>query len=184
MKFSIGRLLFLGVSTELFILLVSYLLHPELQETFRFAARYSGRLSAIVFLYIFYRYAISFPLPLSENKGLRNFIRLFAVLHMIHFGFLSMNIYLNEISLVPAKLTGGALAYLMIVLAPFVLHQLKTFWQMIYFYYVTIVMMVTYFSRLKGDFEGATPYWFHYVALGTFVLSTIFFSMRMFRANK
>jgi hypothetical protein len=184
MKLSFSKLVFLGVFLEVLILLVSYLLHPELEETFRYASRYSGRLSALVFLYGFYLYADAFPQPLDENVALRNIIRLFAILHIIHFGFLATNVYLNEIPLIPVKLIGGALAYLMIVLAPFKLHQVKVPFQLTYFYYVTFVMIMTYIARAKGDFVGAEPFWFHYLALFVFLLSAIVFAVMMRKASK
>lgn len=184
MKLSLQKLLLLGVFLELLILVICYLLHPEIEETFRYSARYSGRLSAIVFLYAFYTYAMAFPKPMSENLELRNLIRLFAVLHVIHFGFLAMNVYLNEIELVLVKLIGGVLAYLMIVLAPFKLHRLKTPLQLIYFYYVAIAMIMTYVSRIKGGFEGSEPYWFHYLAIGVFVGCSIVFGFRIWKTSK
>jgi hypothetical protein len=95
-----------------------------------------------------------------------------------------MNIYLNNIALVPVKLTGGALAYLMIVSAPFVLHRLIKPLQMVYFYYVTVVMIVTYLSRAKGDFEGGEPFWFHYFALGVLIASALIFGILMFKNRK
>jgi len=58
MKVSLARLLFLGVLAEIIILGVSYALHPEEGETFRYASRYSGRLSALVFLLSFYLFVI------------------------------------------------------------------------------------------------------------------------------
>lgn len=179
MKLSLQKLLLLGFAFELLIFLGSYLLHPELKETFRFAARYSGRLSAVVFLFAFYTYAMAFPKPLNENKELRNLIFLFAVLHIIHFGFLAVNVYLNSIPFVPVKLLGGALAYLMIVLAPFKLHRLKVPIQLTYFYYVAFVMIMTYVARAKGDFEGAEPNWFHFLALGVFIVCAFLFGFRM-----
>jgi hypothetical protein len=159
-------------------------MYPEWEETFRYAARYSGRLSAMVFLMAFYGFAMAFPKPLKENSWVRNLIRLFAIVHIIHFGFLAMNIYLNNIALVPVKLTGGALAYLMIVSAPFVLHRLIKPLQMVYFYYVTVVMIVTYLSRAKGDFEGGEPFWFHYFALGVLIASALIFGILMFKNRK
>jgi len=183
LKLSLSKLLFLGVIAEALIFVVSYLLHPELEETFRYAARYSGRLSAVVFLFAFYFYAMAFPKPLNKNKDVRNLIRLFAVVHIIHFGFLATNIYLNAIPLVPVKLLGGALAYLMIVMAPFVLHKAKTGFQLVYFYYVSFVMIMTYVARAKGDFEGAEPNWLHFVMLGLFGIASILFGIRMWNAR-
>jgi len=184
MKLSLRNLLFLGVSIEIIILLVSYLLHPEIEETFRYAARYSGRLSALVFLYTFYQYASSFPSPIKDNIELRNFIRLFALLHVIHWGFLATNVYLNSVPLETVKVIGGALAYLMIVVAPFKLHQLKTPFQLTYFYYVGLVMILTYVARIKGDFEGAEPYWLHYLAISTLMVCCLVFGFWMRKSMK
>lgn len=183
MKLSLNSLLLIGVSIELLILLVSYLFHQESSEIFRYAARYSGRLSALVFLLSFFLYAKSFTLPMKGNSELRNFIKLFAVLHIIHFGFLATNIYLNSIPLVPLKLVGGALAYLMIVVAPFILHKLQTPWQLTYFYYVSLVMIMTYVARIKGEFEGAEPFWFHYLALVIFIFCGFAFGLHMRKAK-
>lgn len=179
MNLSLNKLVQIGVLLELLILLVSYLMYQEPSETFRYAARYSGRLSALVFLFTFYLYTKSFPLPLKDHIELRNFIKLFAVLHIIHFGFLAANVYLNSIPLIPVKLMGGALAYLMIVVAPFKLHGLKIAWQLTYFYYVSLVMIMTYIARIKGDFIGAEPFWFHYLAVGLFIFCGIAFGLRM-----
>lgn len=124
---------------------------------------------------------MTFPKPLKENIELRNSMFLFAALHLIHFGFLATNIYLNEIELVPVRLIGGILAYLMIVLAPFQLYRLRTPFQLVYFYYVSFVMIMTYVARAKGDFEGAAPNWFHFVALVVFLACATIFGIRMWK---
>ncbi len=180
MKSSLKKLLIVGIITELIIFLISYYLHPELNETFRYAARYSGRLSLMIFLLSFYLYTVSFPKPLKGNIQLQNFIKLFAILHVIHFCFLATNVYLNNIELVPIKLLGGFLAYLMIVIAPFKLHSVSLAKQLIYFYYVSLVMVLTYVARVKGDFEGAEPFWFHYFSLIVLILCCIVFGWMVY----
>lgn len=175
MKFSLRVLLLLGVAAEIAIFLIAYALQPSLEEAFRYAARYSGRLSAFVFLSAFYLYARAHPTPLKDSPGVRDNIILFAVLHAIHFGFLATNVYLNEIPLVPTKLIGGGLAYLMIVGAPFALHKVKVPLQLVYFYYVTLVMTITYVARIRGDFEGAEPSWYHGLMIGGFLTAAIYF---------
>lgn len=181
---SLKTLLLLGVAAEVAIFLASYGLHPEVNETFRYAARYSGRLSALVFLWTFYQYAASFSIPLAENSQLRNWILLFAVLHLIHFGFLATNVYRNNIPLEAVKVAGGALAYLMIVFAPFVLHRLNVKLQLVYFYYVSLVMTLTNVARAKGDFVGAEPFWFHYVSIAVFIGCCIVFGWWMRKSAK
>lgn len=172
---SLKKLLLLGVLAEIVIFLIAYFTHPETGDTFRYAARYSGRLSFGVFFYAFYLFANSYPTPIVQNQSLRNFITLFAVLHIIHFGFLAMSVYLNSIPLETIKVIGGALAYLMIVVAPFKLDQVSSRLQLVYFYYVSLVMSLTFVARLKGDFEGAEPYWFHYFGLGMMIVGAVLF---------
>lgn len=174
----IGQLLILGVLLEIIIVFYSHIISENTPELFKYAARYSGRLSLLVFLIAFYFYAFSKELQLS------NFIKLFAVVHLIHFGLLATNVYLNEIPLEAHKLIGGALAYLMIVLAPFKLDKLSTKWQLVYFYYVSFVMAMTYIARIKGDFEGAEPFWFHYAALITVILCCIGFGLQLYKRKK
>ncbi|MFS4492994.1 hypothetical protein [Maribacter sp. 2308TA10-17] len=184
MKRSLKNLLLLGILAELVIFSISYWADTSPEVTFRYAARFSGRLSAFTFLFVFYLFAKSFPSSVSQNKSFRNGLILFAMLHLIHFGFLATNVYLNEIPLVPTKLAGGALAYVMIVFAPFVLHKVKPALQLVYFYYVSIVMFVTYLARAKGDFQGAEPNWFHYMMLLLFISSSMLFGFWMIQKNR
>lgn len=184
MNLSLRNLLLFGVSAEIVIFLVAYILHPSMEETFRYAARYSGRLSAFVFLTAFYRFATSYPAPVERNAQLRNWLTVFAVLHVIHFGFLAMNVYLNSVPLEAPKLAGGALAYLMIVAAPFYLHKVNFKLQLFYFYYASLVMILTYVARIKGDFQGAEPFWFHYAMIGILIVACIVFGVWLVQKSK
>ena len=107
------------------------------------AARYSGRLSLVYFLLPWLAYLQSDRHDSTEL--LLAPLRTFAILHVIHFIFLALNVYLNAIALIPVKLIGGSLGYLMIVLWPFMgswlAHRNWAF--NLYFLYVGIVMMVT-----------------------------------------
>jgi len=129
----------------------------------------------LIFLFAFSLYTFSYPKPLKENIQLQNIVKLFAILHVIHFCFLATNVYLNSIELVPVKLLGGFLAYLMIVIAPSRLHKVNFTKQLIYFYYVILVIILTYVARVKGDFEGAEPFWFHYASLGVLIFCCFLF---------
>lgn len=181
MNLPLPKLLVFGFITELLILIVSYLLHLEIENTFRYAARYSGRLSAFIFLCSFFLFTKR-PSDLANNNPALNFIKLFAFLHIIHFVFLGMSVYLNSIPLETVKVIGGTIAYAMIIISPFKLHSLKTNYQLVYFYYVSLVMLLTYVARIKGDFPGAEPFWFHYVMFGFFIISAIVFSVLIRRS--
>lgn len=180
MNLSFKSLAIAGVVLEVVIFIASYLLHPNIEDTFRFAARYSGRLSALVFLFTFYLYATS-KIQIKDHALLQNFVKVFALLHIIHFGFLASCVYLNAIPLETVKVIGGALAYAMIVVAPFKLHKIKKPYQIIYFYYVSFVIIMTYLARLKGDFEGAESSSIHYVGISLMILACIVFAMLMFK---
>lgn len=166
----------LGILLELLIFGSACLLTLDWGESFRLAARYSGRLSLMVFLLPFGFY-LQNPTHNKDIFALFAGLRVFAVLHAIHFGFLAANVVTNAIALVPVKLTGGALAYLMILILPFFQHKVqKQSWILdLYFFYVGVVMSVTYLSRIKGDFEGSQPSAVHYLALGILVFFLLIF---------
>ena len=138
----------------------------------------------VVFLLAFFQFTRSLKQNSESSSKLKWLLITFAVVHVIHFGLLATNVVVNEIPLEVHKLIGGALAYLMIVIAPFILHRLSLAWQLVYFYYVSFVMIMTYIARIKGDFEGAEPYWLHYVALLAVVGCCLIFGVSIYRSQK
>jgi hypothetical protein len=179
LKHSFAKLATVALVVEVAILFISYLLFPEVEDTFRHAARYSGRLSAVLFLFVFFLYSRSYPLPLSGNPRVKKMVKLFALVHVIHWLFLAASVYLNYVSLETVKVIGGSLAYAMIVAAPFLLHQVNFKFQLVYFYYVSLVMILTWLARIKGDFQGASPSWIHYVLMGTTIGCCAYFGWQM-----
>ena len=57
MKTSLRQLILAGVLLELMIFVLSYFSSENLNETIRLSARFSGRLSAVLFLMVFFLYA-------------------------------------------------------------------------------------------------------------------------------
>jgi len=173
-KASFRQLLYFGIILEIIIFLIFFSSKEDIGDLFRYAARYSGRLSLIIYLYCFYLFKNTFII--NQNlKRVKDLVFVFGVLHLIHFGFLALSVYLNDLPIIPVKIAGGAVAYLMIITYPFLINKIKkNIYHFIYFYYVGIVMLMTYVARLKGDFEGADPEIFHKVAF--FVLILAFFS--------
>ena len=45
-------------------------------------------------------------------------------MHVIHFIFLAFSMYLNEVPIIPTRMAGGFIAYLMIVVYPFYINKL------------------------------------------------------------
>lgn len=170
----------IGIALEALILAYCYVNFDTIGEVFRHAARYSGRLSLLVYLFAFYFFATN-----GLNQDLKKIITIFCILHFIHFGFLALNVYLNQIELVPIRLLGGFLAYLIILLYPFIFDKhLSKVIPYIYFYYVGIVMALTYVARLKNGFEGASPTAFHYFGLISVIIAFVVFGFMLFRKTR
>ena len=143
---------------------------------FRYSARYSGRLSLFVYLLCFYLFSLEY------KQGVFNFTKkatlVFAILHLIHFVYLSLSVFLNDLPIVPYKLLGGFIAYLLIIIYPFIIDKISnSIFHIIYFYYVGIVMAMTYIARIKGEFIGAPTELFHYVGLSLVLLSFIILNL-------
>lgn len=174
------KLLGIGIALELALFGISYFLSPDLSETFRFAARYSGRLSLVVFLIAMWQHIRSAENTQEELSLTRAWTAVFAVLHFIHLFLLMMNVKLNAVTLIPHKLAGGGLAYLMILLYPIFFERIKAKKAVhaVYFLYVGFVMAMTYLARMKGEFEGAAPELFHKVGLGLVLASMVYFIYR------
>ncbi|MDA7501968.1 hypothetical protein N8482_01715 [Chitinophagales bacterium] len=122
----------------------------------------------------FSRSATGAEVELSKTRSLT---AVFAVLHYIHLFLLLMNVKLNMVTLIPYKVAGGILAYLMILLYPIFFERIKNKKAIhaIYFLYVGFVMAMTYVARMGGKFEGASPELFHKVGLGLVLASMIYF---------
>jgi hypothetical protein len=182
---NLKRLVWLGILAEICVFLFSYFSSVfEINETFRLAARYSGRLSLFFFLAIFWITSKNWKSRRTDFKD--RFIWLtsiFSLLHGIHFIFISLNVYLNEIELIPYKLLGGALGYVLLLTYPwFLKHKNLPEWlDYIYFYYLILIMTVTILSRLNGAFEGAVPSPLHYIGLSFIIVVIIVHLIQLFK---
>lgn len=148
-------------------MVISWMSQDSWADIFRYAARYSGRFSFGIYLLCFYWFLKEFK-PSHPFIQTQKWTYFFAVMHLIHFGFLALSVYLNSLPIVLVKLTGGFLAYLAIIFYPFFIGKIK--WKavhFVYFYYVGFVMAVTFLARIRGDFEGADSSIFHYLGLVT-----------------
>ena len=176
------KIISLGVFAELLIFLIFFLSINDISETFRYSARYSGRLSLIVYLYCFYVFSKEFE-GNKYNKT-KKVVLLFSVLHLIHFIYLAFSVWLNELPIIPYKLLGGFIAYILIIIYPLLIDKIKkTIYHIIYFYYVGIVMAVTYLARIKGEFVGAPTELFHYFGFSIVILIFILFGYNMFKKS-
>ena len=176
------KIISLGVFAELLIFLIFFLSVDDISETFRYSARYSGRLSLIVYLYCFYVFSREFER--NKYNKTKKVVLLFSVLHLIHFIYLAFSVWLNELPIIPYKLLGGFIAYILIIIYPFLIDKIKkTIYHIVYFYYVGIVMAVTYLARIKGEFVGAPTELFHYFGFTIVILIFILFGYKIFKTS-
>jgi hypothetical protein len=177
------KLSLIGIALEIIIFLVSFSVSKDLSETFRYAARFSGRLSLFIFLLAIWQFARSTPGSEKDLIKTRILTAVFALMHYIHLFLLMMNVKLNFVTLIPHKLAGGILAYLMILLYPIFFERIKNKKAIhaIYFLYVGFVMAMTYIARINGEFEGASPKLFHKLGLGLVLAAMVYFIYKKFK---
>ena len=176
------KIISFGVFVELLIFLIFFLSVDDISETFRYSARYSGRLSLIVYLYCFYVFSREFER--NKYNKTKKVVLLFSVLHLIHFIYLAFSVWLNELPIIPYKLLGGFIAYVLIIIYPFLIDKIKkTIYHIVYFYYVGIVMAVTYLARIKGEFVGAPTELFHYFGFSIVILIFILFGYKIYKKS-
>ena len=176
---------FLGIISQLILIVVLISLLTDINEIFRYAARFSGRFSVSLYLLGL----LSFLKYYTKNQSIvltRKVLGIFSLIHLIHFYFLATSIYLNSIPIIPYRLAGGFIAYLMIIIYPFYINKVKNnIFHFIYFYYVGLIMIMTYLARIKGEFKGAEPEIFHYLAITFLIITLIIFSYKIYsKKNK
>jgi uncharacterized membrane protein YoaK (UPF0700 family) len=139
-------------------------------------------LSLIVYLYCFYVFSREFER--NKYNKTKKVVLLFSVLHLIHFIYLAFSVWLNELPIIPYKLLGGFIAYILIIIYPLLIDKIKkTIYHIIYFYYVGIVMAVTYLARIKGEFIGAPTELFHYFGFSIVILIFILFGYKIYKKS-
>ncbi len=191
MKNKITKLLVLGIALETLVLLLSFVESKgDTTLFFQASARLSGRVSLLFFLF-YGIYATRHPSVETGSVALSvktMMVRDFAVIHIIHWVFLAIAVVLSGFELVPFRVLGGALAYLMIVLMPFI-YQKKllatvslTMMQHVYIFYVWLIFFMTYLSRVRGQTPRATgdmsAYW---VLMGVTAAFLIWRIVKMFQ---
>ena len=171
---------FLGIISQLILILILMSLLTDVNEIFRYAARFSGRFSFSLYLISL----LSFLKFYTKNHTIvftKKVLGVFSLIHLIHFCFLATSIYLNSIPIILYRLAGGFIAYIMIIIYPFYIEKVKNkILHFIYFYYVGLIMIMTYIARIRGKFKGAEPEMFHYLAITFLIITLIVFSYKIY----
>jgi VanZ family protein len=159
MKKYLPNLLSIGLGLEFLVLILSYFeANGNITHFFQASARLSGRVSLLYFSFLFIYTTLNPSIePNSEPLQAKYILaRNFAILHVIHWFLLATAVSMSGFELVPTRLMGGALAYLMIVLLPFILNG-KLFPNLslrlalnVYLPYVWLIFFVTYLTRVLG----------------------------------
>ena len=131
-------------------------------EGLQATTRFSGRLSLILFSLIFLLH--SRKIDTLQHFLSANYFLMFAIAHGIHLIELLSYVSLSGIPLVPYRLAGGFVAYMMIFLMPWFqmraeqkkisesrIQQLG----LVYLFYVWFIFFMTYLSRVNGSFPNA-----------------------------
>lgn len=143
---------------EVGIALLAVINYGATLETLQAVTRFSGRASLAIFSLIFlfqnHRY-VPVKKILSEH-----YFSVFAVAHGIHLIELLVFIYLSGNELIPLRLAGGFLAYVLIFIMPYAQHladqkristkQFSTL-TLVYLYYVWFIFFMSYLPRVRGE---------------------------------
>jgi hypothetical protein len=157
------RILFLVLVAEATILPLAIINQGETIDAIQAVARYSGRLSLLIFSIIFLSQkdrSINASFLLSEK-----YFFIFAIAHGIHLIELLTYVIVSGgiMNLNPIRVAGGFMAYLFIFLMPWIEVQWKkklsllSFGrvELIYLFYVWLVFFLTYLPRVQGKLPQA-----------------------------
>ena len=155
-------------------------------EGVRLAARYSGRLSFVIFLSGAWMHFQARNESQVDRQWWLAVATLFVWVHAIHLGLVGLNVSQNEVELVLTKLIGGGLAYAMVLLHPVAIVRMapNQVYHRVHYGYVGFVMGVTFLARLRGEFDGAENSWFQYAGLGVLAIALLIWIVRALNDRK
>lgn len=141
-------------------------------ESLQAVTRFSGRASLLIFslIFLFQNHKhLNVKSILSEKYFL-----IFAIAHGIHLLELLSFVYLSGTPLIPIRLAGGFMAYVLIFIMPYaqIMFErnklsLKTFSSLtlIYLYYVWFIFFMSYLPRVRGTLTNVGGSYSEFVVL-------------------
>jgi hypothetical protein len=157
---------------EVGIALLAVINYGATLETLQAVTRYSGRVSLAIFSLIFlfqnHRH-ISLKAILSDQ-----YYSLFAIAHGIHLIQLMCYVYLSGNELIPVRLAGGFIAYVIIFIMPYAqrLHEKNRLSQiqfnrfgLLYTYYIWFIFFMSYLPRVRGTLPNVGGSYAEFVVL-------------------
>lgn len=171
-KSAFGILLF-GVALEALIILFSIGSEGFTLEALHVTTRFSGRLSLLAF---------SLILLLYDKRGVIRLdfaFLLFAVLHGIHLIELISYVRLSGVELIPIRVLGGFVAYVMVFAMPVIesrhqqgkmstrnFHRIEA----VFFVYVWLIFFLTYLPRVMGTLPNVGGTFMEHVILFSWII--------------
>ncbi len=178
------------VALEIYIYLyANQLANYEPSLTFQLAARYSARLSFLLYL-IATAYTMSFGLRTIFDKpnwkGLfGTFVIGFGINHLIHFGYLFTYHSLSGLEVFSTNNLAGALGYITLVMGAYFSITLKKCTGFFYWafsagsLFIAVIFVVTYMRRLSKEYPLATSEWLIKVLLTLAIISIVMIVIRV-----
>ncbi|HMJ71238.1 MAG TPA: hypothetical protein VK508_20220 [Cyclobacteriaceae bacterium] len=142
---------------ETMVLLLAVINYGWTLEGLQAVTRYSGRASLGIFsvIFLFHNHPVVNLKRVLSDK----FFLVFAIAHGIHLWELLSYLYFSGTPIVPVRVAGGFVAYVMIFVMPWIQKKHddqkvtdKRFKQiaLIYLYYVWFIFFMTYLPRVRG----------------------------------
>ncbi|HRG79518.1 MAG TPA: hypothetical protein PL167_07900 [Cyclobacteriaceae bacterium] len=157
---------------EVGIALLAVINYGATLESLQAVTRFSGRASLLIFslIFLFQNHKhLNVKSILSEKYFL-----IFAIAHGIHLIQLLSFVYLSGNPLIPIRLAGGFLAYVLIFMMPYAQSMfernklsLKAFSSLtlIYLYYVWFIFFMSYLPRVRGTLTNVGGSYSEFVVL-------------------
>ena len=157
---------------EVGIALLAVINYGATLESLQAVTRFSGRASLLIFslIFLFQNHKhLNVKSILSEKYFL-----IFAIAHGIHLLELLSFVYLSGTPLIPIRLAGGFMAYVLIFIMPYaqIMFErnklsLKTFSSLtlIYLYYVWFIFFMSYLPRVRGTLTNVGGSYSEFVVL-------------------
>jgi hypothetical protein len=169
------KILFISTMVQIIIVWCGFAMYGFDLNGLQNALRLSGKFSLLIFTLLFLQVALS---P-SKVFGLetRHWLITFASVHFIHLICILFFITSSRFNLVPTRLLGGAFAYLLIFVLPYLYFTGRTVKNSVlyfYLYYVSFVIFMTYLPRVQGKMPEASGNMTEYVFGISYIILLVF----------
>jgi hypothetical protein len=182
------KTILIAIVLELVILISPLLIYGSSLEALQITTRYSGRLSLVIFSLIFF----------SQQKKIQWLsdkpYTIFTIVHGIHLIELISFVLLSHIILIPYRVLGGFIAYLLIFAMPFFHYRFMnnsiskkqfSIIENIFQLYVWTIFFITYLTRIMGKVPNVGGNrWEHIILLAWVLLLLIAARAPLFLSGK